>query len=214
MIKNADFERIMNSARVHLTGASDLGIIGELFDTINEFLDGSNAWFEWMPLPIGANNQSYQIYPQHGGMIIRLVCLFDANRIPIPAHMAEITPPGGRIHLVYPQNLSQTGQLMVVKNVVLPNGRDEIPDAPDWLLPMYERYILEGLLGRMMTQPGKSYSNDQKSIYHLKKFRDGIATTKTAVARSNLLGAQAWHFPSNFRSRSQIGGMGTPFPRM
>ena len=214
MIKNADFERIMNSARVHLTGASDLGIIGELFDTINEFLDGSNAWFEWMPLPIGANNQSYQIYPQHGGMIIRLVCLFDANRIPIPAHMAEITPPGGRIHLVYPQNLSQTGQLMVVKNVVLPNGRDEIPDAPDWLLPMYERYILEGLLGRMMTQPGKSYSNDQKSIYHLKKFRDGIATTKTAVARSNLLGAQAWYFPRNFRSRSQIGGMGTPFPRM
>jgi hypothetical protein len=214
MIKQADFERLMNQARVHLKGASDTGITGELFDTINEFLDGSNAWFEWMSLQISAGDQAYQIWPQKGGMIIRLVCVFDTNRIAIPAHMSEITPPGGKIWFVHPQNISQTGTLMVVKNITLPNTRDEIPDAPDWLLPVYERYILEGLLGRMMTQPGNSYSNDTKAIYHLKKFRDGIAVAKTAVARSNLLGAQAWRFPSQYRTASQYSGMGTPFPRM
>jgi hypothetical protein len=212
MIKKADLDRLMNSARVHLTGASDAGITLELFDTINEFFDGSNAWFEWMQLPIIAGQQAYQIYPTHGGMVVRLSCVFDTNRVPLPAHMAEITPPGAKIWLIHPQNNNQTGNLMVIKNTTLPNSRDEIPDAPDWLLPVYERYILEGLLGRMMTQPGKSYSNDTKATYHLKKFRDGIAMAKTAVARSNLVGAQSWFFPSQYRTVSQRSNIGTAFP--
>ena len=211
-IQERDFERLMNQARVKLPGASEEGLKGELFDVINEFFDVSNAWFEWMQIPIVANQQLYTVNPQKGGMIIRLVCIFDPNKVALPAHMAEICPPGANIWLTWPQNISMTGNGMFIKNIILPNSRDNIPDAPGWLLPMYERYILNGLLGTMMAHPSKGYSNPQGSVMHLKKFRDGMAMVKTAVARSNLVGGQSWRFPSQFRSNSQRGGVSTPFP--
>ena len=211
-IQERDFERLMNQARVKLPGASEEGLKGELFDVINEFFDVSNAWFEWMQIPIVANQQLYTVNPQKGGMIIRLVCIFDPNKVALPAHMAEICPPGANIWLTWPQNISMTGNGMFIKNIILPNSRDNIPDAPSWLLPMYERYILNGLLGTMMAHPSKGYSNPQGSVMHLKKFRDGMAMVKTAVARSNLVGGQSWRYPGNWRSNSQRGGVSTPFP--
>ena len=157
-IQERDFERLMNQARVKLPGSSEEGLKGELFDVISEFFDVSNSWFEWMQIPIVAGQQEYTVNPQKGGMIIRLVCIFDTNMIVLPAHMAEIHPPGADIWLTWPQNIAQTGNAMFIKNVILPNSRENIPDAPSWLLPMYERYILDGLLGRMMAQPSKAYS--------------------------------------------------------
>jgi hypothetical protein len=211
-IHDRDFERLMNQARVKLPGASESGLKGELFDVINEFFDVTNAWFEWMPIQIVPNLQLYAVNPQKGGMIIRLVCIFDPNKVILPAHMAEIEPPGAKIFLTWPQNIVMTAHAMFIKNIVLPNTKDEIPDAPSWLLPMYERYILAGLLGAMMAQPTKGYTNMAQSQYHLKRFRDGMAMVKTAVARSNLVGGQSWRFPSQFRSNSQRGGVSTPFP--
>ena len=211
-IQERDFERLMNQARVKLPGASEEGLKGELFNVINEFLDVTNAWFEWMQIPIVAGQQAYTVNPQKGGMIIRLVCIFDTNMIVLPAHMAEIHPPGADIWLTWPQNIAQTGNAMFIKNVILPNSRENIPDAPSWLLPMYERYILDGLLGRMMAQPSKAYSNPGQSTYHLKRFRDGMAMAKVATARSNLVGAQSWRYPSQYRTNSQRGGVSTPFP--
>jgi hypothetical protein len=211
-IQDRDFDRLMNQARVKLPGVSDEGLKGELFDVINEFFDVSNAWFEWVQIPIVAGNQLYALNPVQGGMFIRLVCIFDPNKIALPAHMAGINPPGANIWLTWPQNISFTANGMFIKNVILPNSRDNIPDAPGWLLPMYERYILAGLLGNMMAQPSKGYTNPMQSQYHLKRFRDGMAMVKTAVARSNLVGGQSWRFPSQFRSNSQRGGVSTPFP--
>jgi hypothetical protein len=101
---------------------------------------------------------------------------------------------------------------LFIKKVTLPTTKESVPDAPDWLLPTYHRPILDGLLGRMMQQQAKSYSNDKLAEYHLKRFRDGIAMTKTAVMRGNLFGGQSWRFPRNFRSNSQRGGVSTPFP--
>ena len=211
-IQERDFERLMNQARVKLPGASEEGLKGELFNVINEFLDVTNAWFEWMQIPIVAGQQAYTVNPQKGGMIIRLVCIFDPNKVILPAHMAELHPPGADIWLTWPQNVTMTGNGMFIKNVILPNSRDNIPDAPSWLFPMYERYIEAGLLGTMMAHPSKGYTNMASSVYQLKRFRDGMAVVKTAVARSNLVGGQSWRFPSAYRTNSQRGGVSTPFP--
>lgn len=211
-IKERDFERLMNQARVKLPGASDEGIKGELFDTINEFLDVTNAWYEWIQVPIVSGQQEYVLYPQHGGMIIRLVSVYDPNKVILPAHLHIHEPPGCKLWLVWPQNVNMTANAMFIKNIITPNQKDNIPDAPHWLFPLYDRYILEGLLGAMMATPAKGYNNIQQSVYHLKRFRDGMAVVKTAVARSNLVGGQSWRYPSQFRVNSQRGGVSTPFP--
>jgi hypothetical protein len=212
MIADRDFERVISQAKIKLTGASEAGLKAGMFDVLNEFIGDSNCWTEWLTVNIVPNVQDYRITPKEGGMVKRLVAVFDANKIGLPAMLPKMEPPSAVLHLEWPQNINIVAKAYVVKDLVLPTGRKDIPDAPDWLFPMYGRYILEGILGHSMNEPAKSYSNQAQSGYHLKRFRDGIAMAKTATMRANLFGGQAWRFPGQFRTTSQRGGVSTPFP--
>ncbi len=212
-IDQKDFDRLMNQARVELTGASDAGIKGKLFDVLDEFFTDSNAWNEHISFNILAATQDYTLIPQYGGMIKRLVTVYDQNHITYPAFIECMEPPNAVLHLTWPQNSPFSAKAVVIKTVVLPTNTKDVPDAPRWLLPMYERVILAGVLGTMMNQQSKSYSDAKNGAYHLKKFRDGIMTARVAAERGNLYGGQSWRFPRNFAGRgSQRGGVSTPFP--
>jgi hypothetical protein len=158
--------------------------------------------------------------------------VFDSNQVPLPASIilngiqplgsatVTITPstvvplPGAILLLTFPQNTAMTATALVVKNVILPNSADEIPDAPQWLFPLYARYIQEGIVGTMQLQKGKPYYDNSPTgaVFHLKKFRDGMAMAKVATMRSNLFGGQSWRYPAGWRTNSQRGGVSTPFP--
>ena len=225
-IQDRDFERVMSQARVLLPGVSDAGLKGTLFDIMDEFCDVSNCWIEWIQLKISTQTQMYQIYPQHGGMINRLITALDSNQVVLPAALSfgdspasftgqphsYVDPPGVVFSLTFPQNTSYTANILVSKKIILPNSKDDIPDGPPWLLPKYGRYVQEGLIGTMMTQPGKGYSSATGAIYHLKKFRDGMAMAKTETMRANLFGGQSWSYPRQYRTNSQRGGVSTPYP--
>jgi hypothetical protein len=101
-----------------------------------------------------------------------------------------------------------TFTVSVIKNVARREvGKDHTPVFPDWILPSFHEYILDGLLGRMMNHPNKSYTSDSQSVYHLKRFRDGMAMARAAAMRANSFGAQSWTFPQSFRTRNQKGGI-------
>lgn len=95
----------------------------------------------------------------------------------------------------------------VIKNVYLREMQKGVPLAPDWLIPTHHIYLQAGLIGKMMTQPNKPYTNDAKGTYELKRFRDGMAMVRAAVARANTVGAQNWKFPQAWRTRNQKGGV-------
>jgi hypothetical protein len=214
-IQERDFERIMNEARVRLPGVSDAGLKGTMFDVIDEFFDNSNAWIEWLNVNLVVGSQTYTLYPQQGGMLNRLVTLLDSNNVVYPAVVSfsdVYTPPGVILSLVNPVSAPVLVTACFTKKVVLPNNKWDIPDAPSWLVPLYGRYLLDGLLGNLMMQRGKSYSDPDRSQYHIKRFRDGMDMAKTAVMRSNLLGGQAWRYPRGYRWSSQRGSVSTPFP--
>ena len=61
--------------------------------------------------------------------------------------------------------------------------------------------VLSGLLGRMMSQPAKPYTNMQLSVYHMRRFRDGIARAKVEAMHQNVYRAQSWRFPQTFARR-------------
>lgn len=212
-IQQRDYERLIASIEGKMTGATRDAINAELFNVINEFFEDTNAWSEWINLTIVANNQTYTISPQKGGMIIRLVTIFDPNRIVIPGFLSDIdNPPSATLFLTFPQTNTIAAQVLVVKNTILPNVGDNIPDAPSWLLPRWGRYVEDGLLARMYAQPKRPYTNVIAARDRRAAFRDAITIVRTAVARSNLYGGQSWRYPSNFRTNSQRGGVSTPFP--
>lgn len=198
-----DWERLLDSARVKLPGSTDAMLKNEIFDVMHEFLQISSAWTEHLSVPIVANVTTYTLVPSEG-QIIRLAGVVDANNIPQPALMPTI----GTLDLAHPVNTAQTFTAVVVKTVVLPVDRDKKPEAPDWLLPVWGPGILDGLLGRMMGQLQKGYSNPAMSLYHLKRFVNAMSAARIATLRRNSFGSQAWAFPQ-FGRGSQRGGFST-----
>jgi hypothetical protein len=211
-IQKQDLDRLINECEVQLPGATRAGIKGVLFNVIDEFLSDSNSWPEWIPLTIVANTQQYQITPAQGGQIKRLGQLVDQNCVIYPATITGLEPPSATIWLVWPQNMTVNVNAVVYKSIVLPNQHDQVPDAPSWLIPQYERVIEAGVVGRMQMHKAKSYSDPTNGPINVKRLRDGIAMARAQAARGYLYGGQAWRFPRNFRTNSQRGGVSTPFP--
>jgi hypothetical protein len=115
-------------------------------------------------------------------------------------------PVVGQVMLAFDPNATVQYFATVVKNVSLPLTKDMYPIGPDWVLPLWHIGILDGLLGRMMSQLNKSYRHAVQSEYHLKRFRDAISRARVTKLRANTHGTQAWSFPQNFATRSQQGG--------
>lgn len=205
-----EFEQFMNAARIKLPGASDAGIKAEFYDTLREFFEDSNAWTEDIPVQVLANTLTYQLTPRNDGQITAFIGFFDDKGIPVPAFMPEF----GILQLVHTPSSKPPAlyTVRVVKNVTLPTARDDTPIAPQWTLGVYYTYILDGLLGRMMGQQAKSYSNGTMSTYHLRRFRTGIQIARTAALRANTIGAQEWAYPRGWSAGSQRGGVSTAWP--
>ena len=132
-IQIRDFERMANQIRIECPGSSDAGIKGVMFDILDEFFDVSNCWTEWIALAIAPGVQIYQIYPQHGGMINRLITALDSNQVTLPAAITfgdlpvstnaglpstYVGPPGVMFSLTFPQNTTYSASILVVKKTI------------------------------------------------------------------------------------------------
>jgi hypothetical protein len=204
--------KILGESNVILSGASDAQLRVQLFDTLEEFFDGSNSWQELLSITVVPDTLDYALIPANGGQIIRLLGVYDSNRVPQAATMPDINT----LHFLYPYNNTQSMTAIVVKNVTDPL-KCYPPFIPDWVLPVHGRGILAGILGGMMIQPGTSYFNPTLANFHLRKFRDAISKARVATMKANAVGTQSWVFPQAYRTSSQKGGVSTfnvyPTPR-
>jgi hypothetical protein len=209
---DAYWAQLMGQANVSLSGASDVGLKVQLFDTLQRFFDESNCWQEVIKFPVIPDTLDYPLIPMKGGRILRLLGVLDQLNVPQPAIMPEI----GIVQFMYPYSNVQDMAAVVIKTVTDPLQCFP-PGVPDWLLPTHYLTLLSGVLGGMMLQPGASYSNPQLANYHTQKFRDGIAHARTAMIRANAVGSTSWCFPRSFHTSSQKGGVSTfnviPTPR-
>jgi len=204
--------QLMGQASVSLSGASDVGLRAQLFDTLQRFFDKSNCWQEWIRFTVIPETLDYPLVPTRGGRILRLLGVVDQLATPQSAIMPEI----GTVQFMYPYTNIQDMAAVVIKTVTDPLSCYP-PGVPEWLLPTHYLTLLSGLLGGMMLQPGSSYSNPQLANYHTQKFRDGIAHARTAMIRANAVGSTSWAFPQSFRVSGQKGGVSSfnviPTPR-
>lgn len=222
-INKDDFAAFMNQCRIGLPGVSDAGLKEELFDVLDEFCEHSGAWQETLSVPILAgtttgvvnSNCNYTLVPTQEGYIIRLVGVWDPNNIPQPAFLPTFDggPDAiGQLVLVNPVNQNQNFSVTVVKTVKRPTTRENSPIFSETLFKRYHRYILEGVKGKLMAQPGKPFSNSQMAQVHQARFKQGVSIARVQTQRQNTVGSQAWSFPQTFRTRGQRGGVSTANP--
>jgi hypothetical protein len=221
-LNQSDIEYVLNECRIKLPGSADSGIKQELWGVIKEFLQDTNSWIEHQQLLVTRAKQHYDVSPRDGGQIVRLVGVMDGNRFPVNATMSRlgVLEIHQRIDIssvsIPPEDHTTASNhpwhFAIVKNITLPGTKDNVPIAPDFVLKVYSGTIVDGVLGKMMMQQAKSYTNLQLGQYHLKRFRDGIGIARTDTWNQNLLGGQRWRFPNAFATCSQRGGSVSTWP--
>lgn len=213
-IASNDYEQLLNQARVKLTGVSDAALRGEFYDVLSEFLNDSSMWKQQITIAYQANVRAYPLNVPEG-IILRLDGALDwgpvvptinppnPNVVPMPVLMQDV----GTLLMKNTPNAAGYAQVQLVCNTKLPKDNKTAPDAPVTLLPIWHVGLLDGVLGKFMTSPNKSYFNMTLGTYHLKRFRDAIARARVSALRANTNGSQTWRFPQPFRTASQQSGV-------
>jgi hypothetical protein len=195
---SADTDRLMKNARIRLPGATDVAILNELYNVFNEFFQESGVWKEEIDFPVlstDTTDTTYTLTPASATTTIhRLDGVVNSDDITVGATM-QIP---GEVTLANPPGRDDTYTATVVLTVNGLVGATDYPEFPTWTLHRYEMGILDGLLGRMMSQPAKPFTNLQLGAYHQRKFRSAISIASSESLRKNLSNAQAWRFPRNF----------------
>lgn len=203
----ADLNRLMDNARIRLPGALDDTIRLELFTVLDSFFQGSNSWYEDIGFNVAPTTLtyaedpsqfSYDLLPsQQGSMIVRLVGVWDAQGFPQTAFM----PTLGTVVLKNGPNEAQTYTARVILTVSDPVTREGYPVIPSWVLAKYGNEILDGVLGRMMSQLAKPYTSAQGALYHNRMFGKAITAAKVGAQHQNVYRGQSWRFPQAFNRR-------------
>ncbi len=197
-----DLERLLNAMRVKLAGASDAGIKQELWTTLHEFCNETGVWWETLTFPTIVGQWLYPLTPTEPGEIVRFAGCINANRSPVPASMPRV----GVMHLEHKPTTVYTLYARVILVPQVGVSREGLPEIPDTILPLYAPAIEDGLLGRMMSQTNKPFTNERMALYHLRRFRAALTAVRSAVNHQNTFGVNAWVFPPAYSTRNQKGG--------
>ena len=194
---SADLNRLMDNCRIRLPGAVDDTIKLELFNTVKEFLSDSNSWYEDVEFAVTSGVTEYVITPSAVASTVRLYGVVNADEQTV---RAAYVPPSSVVLLTTPsQDATYTARLILT--VSDPVTRDGYPEFPDWILQAYNDELADGVLGRMMSQLAKPYANERMAIYHMRRFRSGVARAKVDAQHRYVYRGQNWSFPQTFARR-------------
>jgi hypothetical protein len=133
--------------------------------------------------------------------INRFMSAVDGSKFPVLATMQ--TP--GTIVLDHPATKADTYVVTLALTVADPTNSDNYPYAPAWIINKYFNGLIEGVLGRLQSQPAKPYTNERMSIYHLRRFRAAVALARVEANHLNTYERPAWVFPQSFSVRRRRG---------
>ena len=186
-----ELDRLLDTLRVKLPGARDEVIKSEIFLAMGQFFELTNVWQEEVPVKAQPDKTNYFLIPCTSSLILRLMSVQDESGALISANM----PTPGYLTLRRAPSEEATYSARVSLTVTDPTDSEGYPQFPEWVLPRFRETILDCVLGRMMSQIAKPYSNERLAIYHLRKFRNSAAQHRVEAQRNYTYRAQAWAFP-------------------
>lgn len=98
----------------------------------------------------------------------------------------------------------QADELWIVTltmNVSDPTDDEGMPNVPDWIVDKYGECITDGVISKLMLQPGKPYSSQAGAAFHGRRHFQSIGQARQDARHMNTYGSQRWAFPQNFNYR-------------
>lgn len=186
------FVDMMDYLRLNLPGALDEVIEMEISNVLDEFLTNTNAWAEKLPLKVKPERYTYPVYSS--GLVVRLLGVNNVSDTPVAAAMLNPST------LIFRDDPGVTETWTA--HVIVKQGPDQgLESIPEWVYQDNRLAVQHGVMGRMMTQNAKPYSNERLAIYHMRKFRSLMAQTRAATLQGHLYRGQNWRFPTGFYGR-------------
>jgi hypothetical protein len=191
----AEINRLMDNLRVQLPGSLDGAIRLELFNVLDEFLTESGLWVFDSEFTSDVATLEYPVGTGVASRVVRLLFVSDPEFTrSFPATMRI----PGTIELASATTEDTEMVARVCLSILDPMDREGFPAIDDWIMKRYAMCIMHGVLGRMMGQIAKPFSNERMSVYHLRKYRNLMAQARAEGRRFNLFAGQTWSFPQNF----------------
>lgn len=190
-----DITRLMKNLRIALPGAVDDAIKLEVFNTLNDFFQGSNCWREDIEVEIVPGVSTYELLPMGPAAIVRLMRVVDSNGLTVKAWLDLGTRD---LVLETVPSVADTYTVSVSLTVNDPIDREGYPVFPAWVLNLYMNDISSGIMARMMVQSAKPYSNARLAAYHARDFQMAISNARAEANRNFAYSSQRWRFPQGF----------------
>lgn len=199
---SVSMNRLVDNAKVRLPGALESAIYAEMFSVVGELCKKAGVWkqefdFDVEPVAVDATDIdlfTYRISPPTGSRIHMLIGCANSQSFPVRASLQQ----PNHIVLASSPNEADTYKAWVTLTVTDPVTRNGDPVIPDWIVDRYNDVILDGVVGRMMSQAAKPYSSLQLAGAHLKAFQAGVSTARIESDRNGVYRRQNWRFPRSY----------------
>lgn len=189
-------DRVIESVRSYVPGATDTVLKHELFNVLDDFLRETTLWRERIRIPLAAGKTEFEFEAQDSNSeITTMVAIENVNGFPVQAYM----PSPGIVKLDRARSNAEvayaTVALTVTQRVSSTTG---YPEVPDWVVAQHRQVLTDGLIARLLLQPAKPYTNLDLGRYHARLFRTGKSKARLGAVNGGLYGGQAWTYPQNF----------------
>lgn len=192
------FDRLMTTIRPHLPGALDEAIRQELFFACHEFFERTDVWTEDQSFTVLRDTDFGEIMP-FSGRVVRLLGVEFEGRSVRGVTLSEFDSTGtAKVKMPHKETTTHEYIARVSLTVSDPLTRDAYPIVPVEIVTRYTEALMHGILGRMMMQPSKPYTNLQLAQVHTVKFRGEMSRARNEKKEGNTAGSQAWAFPRTF----------------
>lgn len=203
-------DRLMQTIRVAVPGATDDMISLQLFNVMDKFFRRSLAWRVQNDIVLEDNRTEYDVDLPIGSVAI-LAISATHNGIPVvPFEPSAETWVTGLLAWAFTQpdilllaNAPSSGQLAYPLKMMfaLSINRSALEiDPGDWQLPdwMYDMFFNDweaGVLATFYGMPAKPWSNAQLAVFHGKKFNQALALRKRQANTGFVYAPVGWSFP-------------------
>ena len=185
-----------------IPGADWSTVDREIQNALREFCVQSGAWaFQFDPIMIREGRADYYLNPQPGSMIVYIMGYYrtDAqtdgvrfSRLRQHPSSPAYSPSIGVIRFVPVPDAEDEGDTFEPVVALRPFNSSVVPDEA--VLAWYD-VITDGVLGRMMLQLDKPWSDKVTAQYHLRRFRTGMSQARDVARRRYSLTESEWVFP-------------------
>lgn len=186
-----------------LPGATTDLVKLQLQSTIRDFCRRSGAWIVDSTLNIKADRSTYDFSKISQGEAVMtmaviideayksLADVFPATGISYRGSYVYSTKPG--VLVVEPTPTKDIDNAFTVSIAYMP-----IYDATsydDLFGTLWYDYILDGVKARMMSMPGKPFSNLQLAAIHQRMYKSGISNARDTARRRFSMAESTWRYP-------------------